>query len=622
MNFCKECGSPLQEKALFCKECGQPVNESTKIEPAVSKQDSAPVVPKQPMSKKTKMMWISIGAAFVLLFGVHVLINSLLSKERLIDGFHTALIDQNAEDIAEYLTSSDKELKIDEKSVAGLLRYFKENPDVTNKVVTGLNEQSQLMDQPNFALAIDSGSYNLVQLQKDGKFLFYDRYKLAVDPVYLTIETNYKDTTLFVDDKEIATTDTAGFSQTFGPFLPGHHNVKAELKADFVDLERQEEILLMPEYGTETIGLYLEADEVTVDMPAPESSEVAKLYINGNDVGINPLETPTFGPVLTDGSMTLSVEIELPWGTMKTEEQPIERDYVDVNLMNDELQTTLMDTVHKYNQEWSKALTSVDTGNLTSATKAMQENILEDATYNMENEQVLEMEFQGSAFDLDSIYLSNVEGIWTAGMDVDITGNFTSYDIEYPEYAEDNTEWSYNYELQYDEDSAVWLVSKQENGWGIGEENVKEYTVEEPVIHKSVWVDGEAASSAATNAEDVDAGEFVKDFRDAYEKALNSKDFSLIENYLEPGSHAYNDLNEYVGDLKDTAYHYEFTSNEVKGTEKIDDSTIEVITKELFVFTNHLDEQIDYDREKTYTLNVTEEGYKISSIDYVETNRD
>ncbi|MCF3942994.1 TcaA NTF2-like domain-containing protein [Oceanobacillus alkalisoli] len=133
--------------------------------------------------------------------------------------------------------------------------------------------------------------------------------------------------------------------------------------------------------------------------------------------------------------------------------------------------------------------------------------------------------------------------------------------------------------------------------------------------------DAETASSDTDVADD-SLGEIVLNFRDAYESALNNKDFSLIAPYLEEGSIAYDELEEYVGDLEDTAYHYDFTSNEIVDVEELAGDEVIVTTNEVFTFTNHLDDKIDYDRTKEYVLVKSGEAYKIKAIDYVETNRD
>lgn len=118
------------------------------------------------------------------------------------------------------------------------------------------------------------------------------------------------------------------------------------------------------------------------------------------------------------------------------------------------------------------------------------------------------------------------------------------------------------------------------------------------------------------------AEDIVLDFRNAYETALNTKDFSLIEPYLNNDSTAYDELRIYIGDLKDTDYNYSFDANEILDAEEIDGDKFEITTKEIFTFTNHLNEQIDYDRTKKYTLVPVEDSYQITNIDYEETNRD
>ncbi|MFD1362365.1 TcaA NTF2-like domain-containing protein [Lentibacillus salinarum] len=138
---------------------------------------------------------------------------------------------------------------------------------------------------------------------------------------------------------------------------------------------------------------------------------------------------------------------------------------------------------------------------------------------------------------------------------------------------------------------------------------------------KSEMEEADTEEAAADISGD-DAGDTVLDFRDAYEKAVNTKDYSLIESFILEGSEAEDELQEYIGDLKETDYDYDFTSNEVLDVEEVDDETVNVTTNEVFVFTNHRDEQTDYDRVKTYTVKLEDGDYKISLIEYDETNRD
>lgn len=129
----------------------------------------------------------------------------------------------------------------------------------------------------------------------------------------------------------------------------------------------------------------------------------------------------------------------------------------------------------------------------------------------------------------------------------------------------------------------------------------------------------EVATSETPNRK---AGDTVLHFRDAYEKAVNNKDYSLIKPFMKKDSDASEDLKEYIHDLKDTDYAYNFTSNKVLTVEEMDSNTVEVMTNEKFIFTNHRDEQTEYDREKVYTLIFENGSYQITKIEYVKTNRD
>lgn len=130
-------------------------------------------------------------------------------------------------------------------------------------------------------------------------------------------------------------------------------------------------------------------------------------------------------------------------------------------------------------------------------------------------------------------------------------------------------------------------------------------------------------------AEEIDStsyspGNHVFNFRNAYEKALNAKDYRLIEPFIEVGSAAEKELKKFISDLDDIEFHYEFTQNEIINQEMIAENSYNVTTKEKFTYTHYekeKDEKTDYEREKVYHVKATENGYKITKIDYSETDR-
>ncbi|WLR61539.1 TcaA NTF2-like domain-containing protein [Guptibacillus hwajinpoensis] len=140
-------------------------------------------------------------------------------------------------------------------------------------------------------------------------------------------------------------------------------------------------------------------------------------------------------------------------------------------------------------------------------------------------------------------------------------------------------------------------------------------------------VDDAVVASTTENSDADPIGEseaaqnHVLDFRVAYEDALNTRDYGIVAPFLLKQSAADKELKKYIGDLQDKGYSYEFTDNTVTDIEDMGDNTFTVSTNEIFIFTNHLNEQTHYDREKTYTVIKNEDGFKIKKISIKDTDR-
>lgn len=511
MKFCRECGNKLTEHAIFCRECG------TKAGEVKSRQEIKQLqiphqqpLPKKPISKKAKILWISVVTAIIILFGTHKLIESMMSKDRLIEKFETALAGKNAKDVARLLTSSDKSLKVEEASIAGLMEYFNENPDQIKNIVSELKSQSKKIDSAKKEKLMDffgGSDGKIIVLEQDGKFLFYDKYKLIMESVYLSVETNHGNAIIFVDGVEVGKTGVEGNRVTFGPFLPGYHQVTASLKTDFIDLKSKEEKVFVGGYSDKAnVYIHLDAGSVTVDVPEYENVlSSPRLFINGKKVDIDLYEHSTFGPILVDGSMNMYVEYDFPWGTVRTEEQAIDKDYMSFEFMNESLQTTLMETVHKYHGEWTEAYTSVDSNGMTTASQEVKEQILSEAVAAKENERAAKIQFLGSNFDMNSFNLSNESGKWIASLDA----QYMSKEIYY--YVGENVtdlrdSVNHNtFKLQYDENEGRWLIYEIGYPWFFNSDNLKELMVENPRTYESAWI-GEVVDVEEEDASGTEEG--------------------------------------------------------------------------------------------------------------------
>jgi len=497
MLICKQCGSSLSENARFCKECGAPVDAEKLVNQPIQRV---------PMSKQKKRIYAIVGIALVVLFATYKIGELLTSKERLIKRFESALVKNDDEAVADLLTSNDPKLKIDKKSIKGFMKYLDKHPEEVSNIIESLITQSKIFDntkrQRISADELENDGYpeSLVNLEKKGKFLFYDKYELNIDPVYVTISTNYKDTKLYLDDKEIGQADRPNYAKTFGPYLPGIYTLKATLKTDFIDLQEKEEISLVGVGKIAEVNLYLDGQEVAIDSGFEESQDIeGKLLINGKDTGVNPFKEASFGPILTDGSMNFSVEAQLPWGIVKTKEMPIDSEYIVVDLTNDEnFQKGIMDLIVKHLKEMLTSYTSGDVNKLTTATQNYKEMLQERIETDKEGGNFYKAKYLETAFDLDSFHLEEEDGNWVLYVDIRSTYlEDTFYEGETPELEEG----VYDNELKlvYDSNAKSWLIDDMYASYDFSDENTVVIKEENPPEYVTSWA---SDASASVNSEE------------------------------------------------------------------------------------------------------------------------
>lgn len=500
MQYCKECGSKIGHSTKFCKSCGAIITPKGQYD---SVMDHSQASVKEPMSKKHKKLFILVGIAIILLFGAYKTGETLTSKDRLINNFEKALITKNSSKVAELLSSSDKKLIINKDSIQSLMKYLDKNPQLEKETISDLRQQSGYLNNTKGNDVNSFGNqmakelfYNkLVNLKKDGKILFFDTYKLEIESVYLTLQTNYKNTDLYIDGKNIGKSSKLDFKKTYGPFVPGIHTAEAKLKTTYVDLKTKDDIILTT--GDETKDLYLDGRDLTVNLPnnGPENG-TAKLFINGKDVGVDLYKNPTFGPILTDGTMKMYVESTLPWGQVKTDEVPIKKEEMNVNFVNSDLKNTIMETINKSIDEEMEAYTTADVSKFTTASENYKDDIKSSADYNKSDNYIYKGSHKYTKFDLDSIYLYNEDDKWVVTIDAEV-GYFDDYfyNDEEPNL-EDNSK-SHTFELYYDKTINNWLVDNKYDSFGMNDTNVNEIKNDNPKEYVSAWY-----NSTTTNSTD------------------------------------------------------------------------------------------------------------------------
>lgn len=518
MRFCKECGTSLSEQALFCKECGtgsglenevdalpqgdsslvaaqneSAATVSTGIPVGLAREAEAAAV-RVRMSRKQKIFILSSVLLLAVLFGGYQVGEYFTSEERLIGRFEKALESKDHKAVAQLLSSKNKDLIIDEKSIAGFMNYVDQHPSKIEEMIHTLKEQAAAAGPRSAEEAqltdvfSNLGLNSIVNLEKSGKVLFYDNYTLTIDGVYISIETNYAGTVLTVNGQQAAVANTPDYETKLGPYVPGLYELEARFKNEFIDLKEATEVQLLDPQDSYSAYLGLDGEVVRWDSRFSEQADLnGRLYINGKKVEVNPFDNPEFGPVTMDGSMTLAVEADFPWGTMKSAEVPIDDDYINLDFtVQESFQKTIMDTIVKHAKENLDAFVSGDEGKLTVSTDKYKD-VLQSIIY----------QFKGSGYAYKSNYIGTVFDI--GSFDLDLQGGkwyltlITQPLIEATTYNEGESpplvmQEAYSETgLLYDEDQGIWRVDFIADTWGFKTDNLQEYKEEKPVAYKSTW---------------------------------------------------------------------------------------------------------------------------------------
>lgn len=568
--FCTNCGNPIKDTTTFCTECGSKVEkkESAKIELGSSigqrtELENTPVK----MTKRKKWLLIA-GIVFVLLLiGLYKTAEYFTDKDRLIDRFESALVEQDKEQIVDLLSTENKTLKITKDSLEGLFAYLEENPDVESRIIQSLKSQSLSYTETGQS-DYDSEESFLYLKKEEKKFFLFDKYSINIAPVYVEFHTNYKDTTVLLNEIEIGKTKSSNAIETYGPFLPGLYTIEAKLANDFVDLKENRQITLLDTVDKNMVELYLNGKDVEVYLENSENFPVtSKLFIDGVETDVDILKDSIFGPVTTDGSMKMQVEIAYPWGKMKTKEQKINDSYIEItnNPFTEEQITNIANTINQYNKEDLNYLATNKKDSYTTVTEEYLNNLDEILEDYIDNQSYFKGKYLRTSLYTDSIDLYYVDETWQ--LYVTVTNTYkgtTSLNGEAEEFESDSS-----LQLNYDEKNNVWLVASSSYGDSSMYLDSKVHEVEnEKAEEIEIGKESEVADFNNQMEENIDY--LMDDYLYYLIDAINYNNFSSVSPYLKENSNLYESqkklvANLYEQDITEELEEYEITSWEYSG---------------------------------------------------------
>lgn len=649
LQVCSNCGSKVTSSYRFCRNCGaktnaegtnSPLQETVHIEAEeasdllktevanqVKEMSSEPVQAatgatasntlKPSNASRTGKARIRMILAASLILVVALLVggyqfgNYWTSDERLINRFENAIQSQDYKAVASMFASDEETLIINEQTVKSYVDYLKENSELASDIVKDLRRQAFTLK--SVSEAKNDMDYEVL-LQQSGKIaLIFKQYKLHIEPVHIYVTTNYKDTVIKINGEEAAIANKADFDQTFGPYFPGVFELETVLHTEWTDLEQKETATVMSGGQDYTAYMELSGTEVEIDTGYYDVTGLkGELHVNGKATGINPFETPSFGPVPTDGTVKIMIDLELPWGTMRTEEVPVEGSLVQINIGDIQdavFEDKLIEQIVQFNRDELKAVTSGDLMSLGLVTDNMmsyEQTIVDQIKQSQEIERST---YLGATFDRDSFFVFKEEGQWS--LSALAIGSYL-YEYKEGDVWREGVEESQGryYTLIYDEAKQQWLMDAVSIFYD-GEEfsdNLKEVREQHTVAY-------EAKVQGTGNQVDLESLQLVMhDYLSLSVQAINNRDFSLVSGLMDPDGPAYEQSEKYIPYLEKKGITEELLNVQAVSFRVLDDTSVEVTTKDVYNIIDKDGNRKERSYRSTYKLVAQNGDWKVHTL--------
>lgn len=121
--------------------------------------------------------------------------------------------------VAKTFTTTDTKLKLTDKTILPLTKYFHQHPNALKTFQTALQNNNQFN-----GTALDNG-YQYVQ---SGYYWYlFPKYQIKVHAVYPRLSTNHRNVKLYVDGQQVAISKHNYYSKALSPLIPGRYHLKA-----------------------------------------------------------------------------------------------------------------------------------------------------------------------------------------------------------------------------------------------------------------------------------------------------------------------------------------------------------------------------------------------------------
>ncbi|MCJ7840223.1 hypothetical protein MUB24_04705 [Lederbergia sp. NSJ-179] len=341
---CKKCGT--EGNSEFCPKCGADLKGKAK----------------SPQMKK----WIGFGSLFILLLLIGLIgypsLKDLTSPHQAVAALKEAVQKKDADRIHSLIQSNKEGWTFEKKDADLLLHYLNEHPEDADTLFNHLTTWAKILEGQTKPDPHLEETYASISMKESGrKWLLFKNYSFFLTPVYIDISVNRDHVKLYINDELVDENPPKNDVNSYGPYSIGTYELKAVATGSHFDAT-ESRIVEAFEIDTPPISekLTINAGEVNLATAYDHTS----VLLNGEKTDIEiGRQFEKFGLLPMDGSATITLEKEFPWGTMRSEEYVIDDQRMDLSKVSALSETDRNKIMEMLNENWklhTEALVSGD----------------------------------------------------------------------------------------------------------------------------------------------------------------------------------------------------------------------------------------------------------------------
>jgi uncharacterized membrane protein YvbJ len=263
---------------------------------------------------------ILILLAFFLFFGYFLgRINT--SREYILSKLEMSLKNSDTSTLSDIVKVDGERVK--EKKLESLVEYYSNGNNKIDTLITNLKNNNETKD---------------FKLQSK-KYFFWNMYYLDVKTFNIKIKSNFEEGNFILGNS-----GKVKAGETIKNVIPGNYKITGSLNSNYEEIKTSKEIVVMED---KEIELNFPATKITINSDFQD----AEVYINGKDIKKEVKDLKDFGPVPTDGTVSVYLEKDFPWGRNKGEEVKITENptiNLTVPISNETLEGDLTNIITKF----------------------------------------------------------------------------------------------------------------------------------------------------------------------------------------------------------------------------------------------------------------------------------